>query len=217
MALAVGSAPRPFQCPRCRAPLPEFTIRPNEETCAACGTTFAAVAFSPPPPVVRGPEAAFADALAVPGTGGQVGATPCAAHPNHAAVANCSRCGVFICDLCRIPLDGLELCPGCFDRLSREGALGAIETHYFDASGLAIALGVVGWLTSCLGLLIGPVVIALGLKALRQRRAWREAGGRGGPIAAIASGILMTFFGLILLAAIFGEPSFLAGLKEGLK
>ncbi len=180
-------------------------MRPDEETCAACGTSFAAVAFAPPPPVVRRPEAAFADPAAA-----ALGATPCARHPNHAAVANCSRCGVFICELCRIPLEGQELCPDCFDRLSREGSFTAVETHFFDATGLAITVVILGWLTSCFGIVLGPTAIVLAVKGLRQKRAWRETGGRAGPIFAIVMGVLLTLFALAFIAMMFAGAAGIA-------
>lgn len=207
MALSASYPSRALQCPRCRAPLPEFTVRPDEETCASCGTSFAAVTFSPPAPVVRRPEAAFADPAA-----SALGATPCARHSNHAAVANCSRCGVFICELCRIPLEGQELCPDCFDRMSREGSFTAVETHFFDATGLALAVVFLGWLTSCFGIVLGPTAIVLAVKGLRQKRAWREVGGRAVPIFAIVMGVLLTLFALAIIAMMFAGAAGLAAL-----
>ncbi len=190
-------------------PLPDFTEWPPEDTCAACGTSFEAIAFSPPAPLVRAPVAAHTQALE-PGpaaeSGGAAeaeGATACTRHPSHAAVANCSRCGVFVCDLCRIPLDALELCPACFDRLSREGALAAVHTQFFDASGLALSLGILGNLMSCFGIVIGPLVIFLALKGLAQRRAWREVGGKAGPIFAMVLGAIQIVLSVALIALMF--------------
>jgi hypothetical protein len=142
----------------------------------------------------------------------EAGATPCARHPHHAAVANCSRCGVFICELCRIPLEGQELCPDCFDRLSREGSFTAVETHFFDASGLAISLVVLGWVTSCFGIVLGPAAIVLAVQGLRQKRAWREVGGRVGPIFAIVVGAFLTLFALALIAMMFAGAAGIAPL-----
>lgn len=207
--MAVGAArpPRALQCPRCRAPLPEFTVRPDEETCAFCGISFAAVAFAPPPPVVRRPEAAFVDPEA-----SALGTTPCARHSNHASVANCSRCGLFLCELCRIPLEGQELCPECFDRLNREGSFTAVETRFFDAAGLALTVAILGWLSGCLGIVLGPTAIVLAVKGLRQKRAWREVGGRTGLVLAIVLGGLFTLFSVALIAMMFAGAAGLAPL-----
>ncbi len=189
-------------------PLPDFTEWPPEDTCAACGTSFEAIAFAPPAPLVRAPAVisqapAFGAEVAGGGAEEAAGATACAQHPSHAAVANCSRCGVFVCDLCRIPLDALELCPTCFDRLSREGSLAAVETRFFDASGLALILGILGNLMSCFGIVIGPLVIFLALKGLAQRRAWREVGGRAGPIFAMVLGAIQIVASVALVALMF--------------
>ncbi len=199
---------RSLLCPRCRLPLPDFTEWPPENTCAACGTSFEAIAFTPTTPLVRSPVAiSHAPAFGAEGASGgseeAAGATACAQHPSHAAVANCSRCGVFVCDLCRIPLDALELCPACFDRLSREGSLAAVETQFFDASGLALTLGILGNLMSCFGIVVGPPVIFLALKGLAQRRAWREAGGRAGPIFAMVLGALQIVISIGFIALMF--------------
>lgn len=155
--------------------------------------------------MVRLPEAAFADPAA-----SALGATPCARHSSHAAVANCSRCGVFVCELCRIPLEGQELCPECFDRLAREGSFTAVETGFLDATGLALTMAVFGFVLSCFGIVLGPVAIALAIKGLRQKRAWREVGGRTAPVVAIFLGTLLTLFALGFIAVMFAGAAGIA-------
>ncbi len=205
LALIAASPRRALLCPKCRRPLPEFFERPPEETCGFCGTSFSVVAFTPPGPVVRLPQPAAGP------EGTALGTTPCVQHPNNASVTNCSRCGVFICELCRIPLEGHDLCPDCFDRLSREGSFAAVETQFFDASSLALTLGILGWLLSCGAFLAGPLAIVFAVKGLRQRRAWREVGGKAGPIVSIVLGVLMTLFSLALIAILFAGAAGFSG------
>ena len=76
--------------------------------------------------------------------GGPGGATACAQHRGNVAVANCERCGVFMCAVCRIDSDGLALCPGCFDRLSAEGQLPSARASYRDYGRMSGTLAVLG-------------------------------------------------------------------------
>ena len=184
----------PLVCPRCGAPLPEVAFRPVIERCGRCDRDFEVLAFAPQVPVAGAPALAAA---------GPVEATACARHPHNAAIANCARCGVFMCGLCRIDLDGHELCPTCFDRLTTEGQVATTRTSFLDASGLALALALLSFLFSCFAVVTGPVAIGLAIVGLRQKKAWREVGGRGQAIAAIVLGSLLIVLGVALLILVF--------------
>lgn len=119
---------------------------------------------------------------------GPGGATSCASHRNNAATANCGRCGVFMCGLCRIDSDGLVLCPGCFDRLSSEGALPSARIRYRDYGRVAGSLAVLGLVLWFVGFVAGPAAVFYGIKGLRQKRERGEDEGRAGIWAAIVLG-----------------------------
>ncbi len=119
---------------------------------------------------------------------------------------------MFVCELCRIPLEGRELCPDCFDRLIREGSFSAVETHFLDASGLSLALAVLGFVTCYFGIFFGPAAIALAIKGLGQKRAWREIGGRTAPILGIVLGAIVTVWGVAMIAILFAGLAGVAGL-----
>jgi hypothetical protein len=197
------AAPAPgLDCPHCGAPLHAEGLAAGTQTCIACDRTFEAIPFAPPE------RRAEVRRLAEAGPGG---ATACARHAGNAAVAHCGRCGVFMCALCRIETDGLELCPECFDRLSAAGELASTRTRFVDYRGLAIVLATLGYLLSCFGVVLGPAAVVCGVLALKQRRAWNERGGRAGIWTAMVFGAFqflaaLLFLGLIVYAIQQGMP-----------
>src|SRR5262245_4442914 len=186
------------ECPRCGAWLDLDRLGAGEQRCATCGGIFLATPFRPPALKERVESVAEA---------GPEGAIPCARHPGNAAEANCSRCGVFMCNLCKIEIEGQELCPGCFDRLTAQGVLSGTQTRIRDYRGMAVSLGVLGLLFSCFGLITGPLTLFLVAQAARQKRLWNEKGGI--PALVIA--------GLLALAQIGFSLFFLVGMMTAFK
>lgn len=166
------------ECPRCGAWLDLDRMVAGEHRCAACGGVFLGTPFRPP--VLRERVGSVAEA-------GPEGAVPCARHPGNAAVGNCTRCGIFMCNLCRIEIEGQELCPGCFDRLTAQGGLSAAQTRIRDYRGLAVSFGVFGLLFWCAGLLTGPATLFFVAQAVRQKRLWNE---KGGTLSLVIAGLL---------------------------
>jgi hypothetical protein len=152
-------------CPRCRRDLDPGRVSSGPQACPHCGRAFEATRFDPPPPPVsvRPVEEAGPD-----------GAAPCAAHPGNAAVGHCSRCGVFMCDLCRIEADGQVLCPACFDRLSAEGALPSARTTFRDFGRMGTTLLLASVLFSLFGAPFALGAVYAGVKELQQRKAVGE-------------------------------------------
>ncbi len=158
-------------CPRCREPIESARMPSGSQQCARCGGSFEATRFEPPAPTssVRTLERA-----------GPQGSAACAAHPGNAAVGHCSRCGVFMCDLCRIETDGQALCPGCFDRLSAEGALPSARLTFRDYGRMGTTLLLLGILLWPFAVLFGLGASYAGIQGLRQRKRLGEgSAGRG--------------------------------------
>ncbi|MCU1246600.1 MAG: hypothetical protein JWN02_2510 [Acidobacteria bacterium] len=174
-------------CPRCGKPLDLPTLRDGEDICPSCSGFFELRLFHPPQRVVH--VAALATAVDA--------ATPCANHPRNVAVANCQRCGIFICSLCELEVGGDHYCPSCFDRLSQEGALPGALLRFRDYSRLSMTTAVVGLLMSVFfGLPLGIAAIYYAIKAFRDPNTFR--GARVGLVLAILIGI-----GDILLGGYF--------------
>ena len=152
-------------CPRCRRDLDPGRLLSGPQSCPHCRGAFEATRFDPPEPrvEVRAVEEA-----------GPEGAASCAAHRGNVSVGNCSRCGVFMCDLCRIEADAMVLCPACFDRLSAEGALPSARTTFRDFGRMGTTLLLAGLLFSFLGAPFTLGAVYAGVKDLRQRKTLGE-------------------------------------------
>jgi hypothetical protein len=168
----------------------------GETACPECGKTFLAAPFRPP--VVRERIASMAEA-------GPSGAAPCGLHSGNAAIGNCTRCGVFFCALCRIPVDDQELCPGCFDRLTADESLSTARNRIRDYRGMALSLGIFGLMLSCLGLITGPLTLYLVTQAVRQRRRWKESGGTASLVLSVLLGLAQIGFSILVLLALFAD------------
>ena len=178
-------------CPHCARSLDVREVISGPQTCAWCRRPFEAVAFDPPPPDVfvprtrAGPEAAHA----------------CANHSGNLARTHCSRCGVFMCSLCRIDADAMALCPACFDRLVGEGALPTAIGTCRDHGRQATMLALLGILIIFVGPIAGPAAIYYGRKRLAQLRAMKQEGGRAGVYAVFVLGALETGLGIAVLVS----------------
>ncbi len=194
MALTAARAYTGPECPRCGAYVDLDRMAAGEHRCAGCGRIFLATPFRPP--VLRERVGRVAEA-------GPEGAVPCARHAGNAAVGNCSRCGVFMCNLCRIEIEGQELCPGCFDRLTAEGVLPGAQTRIRDYRGLAISFGVFGFVLSCFGLITGPMTLFYVAQAVRQKRRWNEQEGTATLVLAGVLGLAQIAFSILIIASMF--------------
>jgi hypothetical protein len=105
---------------------------------------------------------------------GPAGAATCAAHRGNVAAGNCSRCGVFMCDLCRIDTDAMVLCPACFDRLSAEGSLPSARTTFRDFGRMGWTLLLAGLLFSILAAPFTLGAVYAGVRELGQRKTLGE-------------------------------------------
>jgi hypothetical protein len=148
-------------CPFCKADLPASARVDGHQRCPICSDVYEAVFFSPvvdPGPVIV--------PVAADGSG-----TPCAKHARNVAESSCQRCGSFMCALCRIDSDGKSFCPGCFERLSDEGALASSRSIYRDYGRLATNVALLSILIFPLMSLTGPVATWYGITGLRTRSA----------------------------------------------
>ena len=160
------------------------------QTCAACGTRFEAVLFDPP----------FAQATVTRlGEAGPAAGTACANHAGNLATAHCGRCGLLICDLCRIETEGVVLCPQCFARLTAGGDLASTRSRYTDLTGVSFLMSFMGLLICFLGPLLGPAAAWCAVRSARQRR--QMGASRAAPVAALIVALLVTGVGLFVVGA----------------
>lgn len=177
-------------CPHCNMVLTSERVYSGSQTCSKCGGAFEAAVFQPATRKVS------VELLAAAGVSG---GSPCAVHSGNAAVANCERCGCFMCSLCNINADGAKYCAGCFERLNAEGALSTSNNRLTNYEGIAKASAVAG----CFfypAIFSGPLAIVYGIKALKQKK---EMGDSQGQVMIFLSMILgLITFGIMILAIV---------------
>jgi hypothetical protein len=182
-------------CPRCNGPLDLESLRDGEDICPNCSGFFELRVFHPPKRVAH---------VAAVDTGVDT-ATPCANHPRNSAVANCQRCGVFICSLCELEIGGGRYCPACFDRLSQEGTLPAALLRFRDYASLAMStavLGLIGFFA--LGIPLGILSLYYSVRAFRDPNTERSS--RGTIVLAILFALVDIPLGTLILWALFKTP-----------
>jgi hypothetical protein len=96
----------PVPCNRCNRPLPKWGLATEPSTlCPDCGATSIVRVF---------PALFYAAGGPVPAEAAAEGEAACFDHPGKRAVAACSRCGRFVCQLCSVEFKGAVWCPSCF-------------------------------------------------------------------------------------------------------
>ena len=180
-------------CPHCARPLDPRQIVSGQQLCAWCSRPYEAMRFDPVLPDLAVGRTAEA---------GPEGSHPCANHAGNVAATHCSRCGVFMCALCRIEADAMVLCPACFDRLVAEGGLPSAIATYRDYGRQATMLAILGLLL-VVGPIAGPASIYYAQKRLVQMKAQGEGGGRAGLYFLQVLGALEALLGIAALVWIF--------------
>jgi uncharacterized paraquat-inducible protein A len=169
-------------------------MRSGGQYCPVCLGRFEAVRFKPVEMQVLVPELAGV---------GPAASAPCARHARNRAEIACSRCGQFMCSLCRIDSDGQAFCPGCYERLADEGGVSAGLTKLWNWSGMAtltVLLSVPLWFTFILWI-AGIVFCILGL---REKAARNEKDGVAGLYILLLLNVLTGFFVVGVIVAMFG-------------
>jgi len=137
----------------------------NPVSCPVCLREFEAVLLDAPLPDTSVPRVAEA---------GPGGGNPCTHHPGNVAGEHCSRCGVFMCALCRIDVERRVLCPACFERLADAEEIPSLVAHYRDFGQMQLYLVLTGLLFIFVGPVAGPASIYYGVKGVAQREAMGE-------------------------------------------
>ena len=120
----------------------------------------------------------------------------CAYHPESDAVGACVNCGRMVCSECKTTLGGKIYCKPCAEEVfatrpavKREQAGGAVAS---------LVCAIIGYFF--LGIVLGPIAIALATGARRRIREDPGLGGNGIAIAGLVIGIVDTvLWGLFVL------------------
>lgn len=121
----------------------------------------------------------------------------CVAHPQNASSVACTRCGDYICDVCKIHVEGQDFCPKCFELRVERAELRSLQRKfrlpaYALSCGIASLVG--GACISFFAAIVGFLAIGVGIKALMSIRQRPALQGKGKAIAGIILGIISVIF-----------------------
>ena len=140
----------------------------------------------------------------------------CQNHPAIVAAAPCASCGQPFCDSCLVQFQGRRVCGPCRNLLLAQAqgyradgiqpsAPPTVVDHIIPARNpmalIGYYLGVFS-LIPCVGNLLGPAALVLGILALRARRRDRNLPGAAHALVAIVLGSITTllYWGIVLFA-----------------
>jgi hypothetical protein len=165
----------PIPCNRCNRPLPKWGLAAQQATlCPECGASsivrvFPALFYAP-----SGPVSTVAAAE---------GEAACFDHPGKRAVAACSRCGRFVCQLCAVEFKDAVWCPSCFTageskaKAKSEGAGFENSRTLYDSTALIVAVApLLLWPFTAIS---GPIAVFMAFRywnrplSLVRRWRWR--------------------------------------------
>lgn len=155
-------------CPRCKGPVRHETLRDGTQTCPSCRGEFEAVRFDPVQTYLVVPSLAEA---------GPDGGVPCTQHARNQAEVSCSRCGTFMCALCRIDADGKPYCPPCYERLTQEGSVAGGAMRLKNYAGYAAACFVGSYMMMFVSPITGSLGIYFAVRGIKEKKVRKEKDG----------------------------------------
>jgi hypothetical protein len=158
-------------CARCDTILPEWELAGADlAVCTACGSSNLVRPF---PAILQGAGAPSHPEAAAEGE------AACYDHPAKRAVAACSQCGRFVCQLCAVDLGQAVWCPSCVSTGAGAARSVRLETYRDLYDSMALTLPVASllfWPLAPLAALASLVLTAMRWKrplSLVRRSRWR--------------------------------------------
>jgi hypothetical protein len=145
-------------CPRCGRELPPESLQPTGARCTGCDAHVEGLAF---PALFRSTETSVSEPVVS-------SEAACFFHPNRVAAFACSRCGRFLCPLCRISWGGADVCTACLEAANRAGESRPLATSRFHFDSLALALSTFPLLIWFFSMFTAPATLGLALFTWRR-------------------------------------------------
>jgi hypothetical protein len=163
----------PVPCNRCHRPLPKWELAGQHAAlCPECGARSTVRVF---------PALFYAQSGPVATEAAAEGEATCFDHTGKRAVAVCSHCGRFVCQLCAVDFKGAVWCPTCFTAGDYQAQTREFENSrtLYDSTALIASLApLLAWPFT---LISGPVALFIALRywnrplSLVRRWRWRAA------------------------------------------
>jgi hypothetical protein len=145
-------------CPHCGSDLPLEVLQPEGAACPACESHLEAANF---PALFRAEQMATWEPVVSDEAG-------CFFHPDRVAVFTCSRCGRFLCPLCRIAWPGGDVCAACLEAARKDQHARAFASNRFHFDSMALMLATVPVITWFFSMVTAPVALGFAVFTLRR-------------------------------------------------
>lgn len=145
-------------CPHCGHELPFEVFQAEGADCPGCERHIEAVTF---PALFRTVEIRKSEPVSSD-------EAACFFHTHRVAVFACSRCGRFLCPLCRISWPSGDVCTACLEAMRKAPGANTLASSRFHFDSAALGLSTLPILTWIFSLFTSP--IALGFALYTPRR-----------------------------------------------
>jgi hypothetical protein len=146
-----------FTCPACGFVLVDEPNR-NPIGCRRCDSEIAVELF---PAFYRAGESVRHQAIVSD-------EASCFFHADRVAAFLCSRCGRFLCGLCRIEWAGEDLCPACLEAANSGERARQLSSGRFHFDSLALALSTLPVLGGVVSMVTAPIALGFALFAFNR-------------------------------------------------
>jgi hypothetical protein len=148
-----------FVCPCCGFLIADEPSGPGAVTCRRCNSHIEVAIF---PALLRSEESHIHEAAIAD-------ESTCFFHADRVAAFACSRCGRFLCPLCRIEWLSEDLCPSCLEAAGTGKQADTLASTRFHFDSLALAMSTLPLLSGFPSILTAPVALGFALFTFRKQ------------------------------------------------
>ncbi|MBF0226348.1 MAG: hypothetical protein HQK76_12915 [Desulfobacterales bacterium] len=123
----------------------------------------------------------------------------CYFHPKKEAEITCSSCGRFLCKLCRIDLNGNNLCIACLESIKNKKKMDVLENHRTIYSKVALGLAVLPMLFVFPTLITAPMSIFVSIRYWKHPSSLVRKSKLGFVLAILISSLQLLGWALLFL------------------
>lgn len=144
-----------FQAVAVACPLCGF-VSSGDDAVIVCGNCESRIEATIFPALFRSPESCAQEMVLTD-------EAACYFHAERVAAFTCTRCGRFLCSLCRIDWSGEDVCASCLEATTKGTEAHTLASDRFHFDSLALTLSTAGILSGFLSVLTAPLALGLAI------------------------------------------------------
>ena len=179
-----------MQCQKCRGAIPDAGTDGTRVRCPHCGS----FSWFYPAVLSSVEKGAAAEVLV------SEEHAACFNHPAKTATMHCDECGVFMCSLCDISVEGKHLCPKCFESGRKTFSTMRPDSFLYDT--LLLYITALSFLICYLSFITAPFTLAASIFYWKKVKT-PYARGRWRLVVVMILSLVQLIVAFVLLTAIF--------------